>query len=80
VTGAPITWFIFIPSTSYDKVPLGFTLNLAVPVALVSTGGTIFLPDRSALKFVCCCAYVKIGIVDTAAITLAINVAVVIFE
>jgi hypothetical protein len=61
-------------------VPFGLTLNLAVAVAVELVGGTTFLPERFAAKFVCCCAYVKIGNVDRAAITLAIIVAAVIFE
>ena len=60
--------------------PFGFTLNVAVPVEVELVGGTIFLPDRFAAKFVCCCAYVKIGNVDRAAITLAIIVVAIIFE
>ena len=56
-----MTPLIFFTSNWYDIFPWASTLNLAVPAAVVFTGGERFFPDRIALKFVCCA---KVG-VDT---------------
>ena len=55
---------IFLPSISKAIFPLGFTLNFAIPVAAVLTGGDRVLPDKLAIKFVCC-ANTGIDINDT---------------
>src|SRR6476659_3772137 len=49
-----MTPLMFFTSNWYDIFPWASTLNLAVPEAIVFTGGERFFPDRIAPKFVCC--------------------------
>jgi hypothetical protein len=49
-----MTPLMFFTSYWYDIFPWASTLNLAVPVAVVLTGGVRLWPDKLALKLICC--------------------------
>ncbi|MGA9744271.1 MAG: hypothetical protein WBQ16_06615, partial [Nitrososphaeraceae archaeon] len=50
----PMIPLMVFTSNWYDIFPWAFTLNLAVPVAVVLTGGVILWPDKLAVKLICC--------------------------
>ena len=79
-SGTARTLSTLVASTSYDRVPLEFILNFAIPVAGVLTGGSMFFPLRVATKVDCCCAKLKPGLPDTTTIRLASIQTITIFE
>ena len=58
-----MTPLMFFTSNWYDIFPWASTLNLAVPVAVVLTGGVRLWPDKLAVKLICC-ANTGIDIID----------------
>jgi hypothetical protein len=49
-----MTPLMFFTSNWYDIFPWASTLNLAVPVAVVLTGGVRLWPDKLAVNLICC--------------------------
>lgn len=58
-----MTPLMFFTSNWYNIFPWASTLNLAVPVAVVLTGGVRLWPDKLAVKLICC-ANTGIDIID----------------